>query len=355
MICRVLDPELVQFVESASGGRVTRAERSQSGASRATWLVDVARDGATLDLVLRCDTGDGPMSGTELSLAREAAVYGALSKTPVRIPHLVAADPGGRALLVERARGSDAFAAVTDPQQRQALVRDAFAALATLHRIDPATLELPGFAHPLDGRDQARSDLRLWRRIAASHLHEPDALLDLAFAWLDASAPRGAPRPSLCHGDAGPGNFLFEGSRVTALLDWEFAHLGDPQDDLAWVAVRAQLLGGFGDLGDGYRHWSESSSFPVDPARIEYYRALVLTRMAVSCRIALSHAGARSMDTGVYALLLPYLRALLPEALARAGCGENALEDLAAQGRASVEAHPVLRQHARPLDPLPTP
>jgi aminoglycoside phosphotransferase (APT) family kinase protein len=349
----MLDPALAQLVVSVAGGRIARAERAGTGASRTTWLVDVEREGEVALLVLRCDSGDGPLSGTELSLEREAAVYGALAKTTVRIPRLLAVAADGRALLLERVSGSDAFAAIPDPVRKQAIADDYFAALAGLHTQDPAELWLPGFARPRDPRDHARGDLALWQRIAASRLREGDPLLDAAFAWLAANAPATAARTSLCHGDAGPGNFLFEGARVTALLDWEFAHLSDPHDDLAWVAVRAQLLGGFGDLARGYRGWSAATGTPVDPARLEYYRALVLLRMAVSCRIALSHAGARASDSSVYALLLPYLRALLPEALARAGCALPELARLAADARAAIEAHPLLRAHARPLDPLP--
>lgn len=38
------------------------------------------------------------------------------------------------------------------------------------------------------------------------------------------------------HGDFGPQNMLFDRQhRVTALLDWEFAHRGDMIEDLAWA------------------------------------------------------------------------------------------------------------------------
>ena len=38
------------------------------------------------------------------------------------------------------------------------------------------------------------------------------------------------------HGDFGPQNILFGADhRVVALLDWEFAHMGDPLEDLAWA------------------------------------------------------------------------------------------------------------------------
>lgn len=40
----------------------------------------------------------------------------------------------------------------------------------------------------------------------------------------------------LVHGDFGPNNVLLDPAtfEVTAVVDWEFAHLGDPIEDLAW-------------------------------------------------------------------------------------------------------------------------
>lgn len=38
------------------------------------------------------------------------------------------------------------------------------------------------------------------------------------------------------HGDFGPHNMLFDDHcQVTGLLDWEFAHVGEPVEDLAWA------------------------------------------------------------------------------------------------------------------------
>jgi Ser/Thr protein kinase RdoA (MazF antagonist) len=38
------------------------------------------------------------------------------------------------------------------------------------------------------------------------------------------------------HGDFGPQNLLFGADhRIVALLDWEFAHMGEPVEDLAWA------------------------------------------------------------------------------------------------------------------------
>jgi aminoglycoside phosphotransferase len=40
----------------------------------------------------------------------------------------------------------------------------------------------------------------------------------------------------LVHGDFGPNNVLLDPGtfEITAVVDWEFAHLGDPVEDLAW-------------------------------------------------------------------------------------------------------------------------
>jgi aminoglycoside phosphotransferase len=37
------------------------------------------------------------------------------------------------------------------------------------------------------------------------------------------------------HGDFGPQNVLVDDQRISGLLDWEFARVGEPVDDLAWA------------------------------------------------------------------------------------------------------------------------
>jgi len=115
--------------------------------------------------------------------------------------------------------------------------------------------------------------------------------MPFAFDWLHQNAPDTVDRTVLCHGDAGPGNFLFEGNRVTALLDWEFSHFGDPLDDLAWIVFRSHFTpGGFGDVRLLFSKWSQLTGLPLDFKRIEYYQVLVLVRCAVSCLVAMAHA-----------------------------------------------------------------
>ncbi len=41
--------------------------------------------------------------------------------------------------------------------------------------------------------------------------------------------------PVLVHGDFGPQNVLIEHDRINVLMDWEFAHIGEAVEDLAWA------------------------------------------------------------------------------------------------------------------------
>ena len=63
-----------------------------------------------------------------------------------------------------------------------------------------------------------------------------DRVLEQAGLTLRSLHPDSHP-PTWVHGDFGPQNLLFDEStsEVTGVLDWEFARLGDPLDDLAWA------------------------------------------------------------------------------------------------------------------------
>jgi aminoglycoside phosphotransferase (APT) family kinase protein len=331
-----LPDALRDFAEGALGAKLAHAERVGAGASRVTWLLRTASGD---ERVLRVDTGDGPVAGTELSLAREAAAYRALRGSGVRIPALIAAREG--ALLVERAQGSPDLDALP-ASQRAALMVDYAEALAELHGVEAGKLELPGFARPRAPQDHARAELALWRRILESRVRRPAPLARFAFGWLERNAPE-SPDTVLCHGDAGPGNFLHDGARVTALLDWEFAHLGDPMDDLGWLAFRGHHMNAnVGDLGEQLRRWSQRTHIAVDAARIAYYRTFVMLRWLVSCQAALDN-GAQTLDRSVYFSLIALLDTLLPRALAElAGIALPPAEPLAPGESDAIETADAL-------------
>lgn len=69
-----------------------------------------------------------------------------------------------------------------------------------------------------------------------------EPVLTDGLGWLGANLPE-ARRISLVHGDYRAGNMLFDGDRISAVLDWEFAMLGDPLYDLGWVCSPSNSTG----------------------------------------------------------------------------------------------------------------
>jgi aminoglycoside phosphotransferase len=99
-----------------------------------------------------------------------------------------------------------------------------------VHAATAATLTL-GFVAGVPGQELMEAQPaavlascgQLLRRI---HTTAPDVL----------TAGRHEVGEVLVHGDFGPNNVLLDPDtfEVTAVVDWEFAHLGDPVEDLAW-------------------------------------------------------------------------------------------------------------------------
>jgi aminoglycoside phosphotransferase (APT) family kinase protein len=267
------------------------------------------------DLVARVDNGDGPMAGTELSLAREAEVYRALSGAAVRIPRLHAVAADGSVLLADRAAGTHEMGAL-DADARAAVYDDFIDALADLHLVDVRRLDLPSYRRPIDNASHATEELALWDAILLRRTTGPWPLAHFAMRVLRQCAPVHVARTVLCHGDVGPGNFMHDGTRVTALLDWEFSHIGDPMDDLAWWVFRGHdMAGDCGDLAAQLARWQARTGLPVNATSIEYYRAFVMLRWLISVASALDRGGA-GMDRSVYFALVPVLSVWLPRSLA---------------------------------------
>jgi aminoglycoside phosphotransferase (APT) family kinase protein len=281
-----VDDALRTWVEDAVGGRVVEVTRPGTGGSRELYLVDVERpDGVVLPLVVRCE-GGGSFAGTEVSPAKEAVVYRALDATPVPVPRVLALAEDGSVLLMERVPGDGDLGAL-DARSRAAVMNDFVDALAILHRLDVDALDLPGFARPQTAEDHARLDLELWARLARDGVPDLDPLARFAGAWLWAHAPARVGRTALVQGDTGPGNFVFDHGRVTGIVDWEFAHLGDPMDDWAWLDLRAPA----DELPTLQARYSRASGIEIDPDRIRYYRIAVDYRCAITTSLAVARGG----------------------------------------------------------------
>jgi hypothetical protein len=84
----------------------------------------------------------------------------------------------------------------------------------------------------------------------------------------------------LVQGDTGPGNFMYAGGRVVAVVDWELAHLGDPMDDIAWLTLRATQEP-FPDLPARVGEYEALSGHAIDEPRVRYYQVMAEAKLQV--------------------------------------------------------------------------
>jgi prepilin-type processing-associated H-X9-DG protein len=134
----------------------------------------------------------------------------------------------GRPLHVTR----DDLSADVPPDARAAHVLAAVDVLAAVHRLDAREL-LGGWAAPTPIADEVARWAALLER--AHDGRAPAAARRLAEA-LACAAPARHPM-AIQHGDFQTNNVLFADGRVTGVVDWELAGIGDPLLDVAWLML----------------------------------------------------------------------------------------------------------------------
>lgn len=274
-----LEPDLIRWVEAEAGGVVQRMKRLPGGNRREAWAIDVRGKDGPHALFLRYDPLDPATTGDVFTIPREASVYRLLAGSGVAVPRLVALHGDRQAMLTERIRGDSDFGRLRDIDVKRAVSLDVVRHLAHLHGLDtkPLIASAPDLAlrMPVLVRREIATWEALYRKTGSV-----DPLIEFGFRWLLGNVP-GTDEPAVVvHGDAGPGNFLFEGSEVTALLDWELSHFGDPMEDLAWLSMRTNLEP-FPDFPACMAEYEHAAGRTIDFERLLYCRVLVEWKVAV--------------------------------------------------------------------------
>jgi aminoglycoside phosphotransferase (APT) family kinase protein len=267
------------------GARVEGLGRLSGGASRETFAATlVGPDGARDDLIVQ-RVRRGALSES-FSMVAEASLLRAAAEAGVPVAPVVAATDdgdvfGSPCIVVGRLDGEaiarrilrdDEFAAA-----RSALVGDAAAALAAVHRI-------PVDAAPSHSEQDAVGQLRL----LFDHLGQPHPAFELGFRWIERRRPPAGP-VAVVHGDFRLGNLIVGPEGLRAVLDWELAHLGDPVEDLGWFCVKAWRFGaerpvaGLGELAELTDAYSAAGGRDVAPETLHWWMVLGTLRWGVIC------------------------------------------------------------------------
>lgn len=273
----------------AREGRITGLTRAGSGRSRDNWLFDLIIDGDAEPLILRTDP-EGGLITTDRSL--EFAVLQGLEKSGLPTPVARWLDPDGAALghpslVMRRLPGVCDYRVLRNSSrpldERTGLARAFCELLAEVHAVDWQDLGL-GAVLSDPGRDSARAQLDHWSAVLRQDQLESWPEIEYAIAVLAERAPRST-RTVLVHADFKPGNVLLDDGRVSALLDWELAHLGDPLEDLGWVTqpLRAgeHTIEGAWEAGDLISHYEQVTGTTVDRDALSWWVAYSALKTAV--------------------------------------------------------------------------
>ncbi|MDO9380693.1 MAG: phosphotransferase family protein [Nocardioidaceae bacterium] len=275
------------------------AEVIAGGRSNLTYRVG---DGTRRLVVRRPPLGHVLASAHDM--AREHRVMSALAGTAVPVPatHLLCQDDavlGAPFYVMDEAPGT-AYRRATElaplgADRTRAIGERLVDTLATLHAVDPAEVGLADFGRP---EGYLERQVRTWKRqLDASHTRDVDGAAEL-HGWLEAHVPT-SPPPAIVHGDYRLDNVLVDdGDRVTAVLDWEMATLGDPVTDVALMVAYQEMAA------------QDTAGAVTDAARADGYPSVddVLQRYATT-------SGRDLSDLGFYLALAHFKLAVILEGI----------------------------------------
>jgi aminoglycoside phosphotransferase (APT) family kinase protein len=266
---------------------IPSAERTSYGYSRENWVFEATWSGETRRLIVRRDPV-GSLLDTDRRT--EIEVLTAMSTTDVPVPTVRVSDlEGGRlgrpSLVMDLCPGRcDPYVlnGLADLNERRRIALSIYDQLCAIHQLDWKQLHLPSLQDPV-GR-AAHVMLNDWEAQLEEVQCDPEPELAYAIAWLRDRTPV-SKRTTLVHGDFKPGNVLLDDETITAVLDWETAHLGDPHEDLGWVTnpIRAgeHRIEKIWEPEHLLDHWSEITGWEIDPASLRWWQIFANLKLSI--------------------------------------------------------------------------
>ncbi|MEO0981133.1 MAG: phosphotransferase family protein [Pseudomonadota bacterium] len=271
----------------ASNLGVTALSRIHGGASRETYSVDIAFEGAdgpeTKGLIFRRDPPDS-LIDTERRV--EFAAIRSMAGADLPAPEALFLEADGGPLgapffvmgRIEGGQAANPFQLETLDPHRARLGEQFFRHLGTIASVkaegSPLSKEID-----VPAPDACwRRELDYWEGEIDKNARGPEPIAKAAIRHLRRNPPPPAQKLAVVHGDFRTGNFLHDGAgNIVAVLDWEMAHIGDPYEDLAW-ATDALWCGGDQERAAGFTPWpeaialwQEASGCVFDPAAFEWW------------------------------------------------------------------------------------
>lgn len=304
-----LEKRLKKFIQSNIDYEVEIRDlaRLPGGGSKEMFRFKLLRKNFPVqELVLRMNPGE---SIVETHRLREFEVIAAMAGE-VPVPEVFWIDVNGEILgnggmvcslingvakptIVEDESGSVSGIGAGFPKRmREPLFNDFVQHLVKIHHFDWTKTELSSFDTPTINTTQAAEwSVNHWSRVWEEDSFEDHPMITLARKWLEANLPNTSDI-RIVHNDYRNGNFMFDEQslKITAILDWELARLGDVHEDLAWILFPGfsspdengqALVCGLATHEQFIQRYEQLSGWKVDSKKLHFYTVLNLYKLAV--------------------------------------------------------------------------
>ena len=235
---------------------------------RPGWDVVVERDGVPLPLYIRGPRGDTYVSPVDMH--QEAGIHRVYAANGIPAPRLVGLIDDPLSIVLERLPGTINVSTVDDDDTRRRILDDYVAIVARVHQLPLAAFAEIGLPVPETPEEIALALYTPAIAIFDRTIGRPFPLMRFVERWLHRNVPQDRTRAAFVNFDAG--QFMFEGDRVTGLIDFEVSAFGDPAAELAGLRIRntAEPMGDISALIDRYEALTGDR---IDKRLIEYHTA----------------------------------------------------------------------------------
>jgi len=274
---------LRRFIHEAIPGEdsvsVTDVRPASIGNSKATLLITLSGNKVLPDeIVMRKDQD---FNFLDTYIVDEFPALKLLYENGVPVPQPFALEPTGNILgqpflLCSRVRGEALGTIYYPPPRNDAMMASIAQALAKVHSVPVDGLEYIGANRPQRQdyiREEIRSHYQTWQDLGVVN-----PIIETAFAWVKSNISKAYGRFSLVHNDYSYHNILIDNDAVSAILDWEFIHIGNPAADIAYFQVDTDKGAGFDFFLDEYK---KAGGIIPNKDELDFYYIWAHTRFAI--------------------------------------------------------------------------
>ena len=273
---------------------VTNMTPLAGGASRDSWAISVDAEGDLYQFVVRRDLPTN-MSENALTREEEYRLMDLAYQSGVKVAQVRWHSNNPEILempffVMDFVEGiSIGRKVITEPAlegARQVLPEHMAEQLALIHKMDASTLDF--LPRPPEGLTPAHEAVnQMYAVLDSLGVNSPP--FEFALRWAAQHLPYN-PDITFVHGDFRIGNLLVDQNGLAAVIDWEFSHIGDPNEEIGYLCMRDWRFGndhlhagGLCERERFIRAYEGFSGRTVDRSAVDWWEIVGNIRWGIIC------------------------------------------------------------------------